>query len=105
MTAFIGFHIIPFLKIITNENDYHNYLSLSNLIRFVSHVAMMHSAPNTTLPQRSVSPEEARCACGHLIAKLRGDHLELKCKRCKRLVSIARAALAEWKICIAPCGE
>ena len=34
------------------------------------------------------TPDEARCACGHLIAKIRGKNLELKCKRCKRIVAI-----------------
>ena len=32
--------------------------------------------------------DEARCECGHLIAKIRGKNLELKCKRCKRIVTI-----------------
>ena len=31
---------------------------------------------------------EARCECGQLIAKLRNDGVELKCKRCKRIVVI-----------------
>ena len=31
---------------------------------------------------------EARCECGQLIAKLRSDGVELKCKRCKRIVVI-----------------
>jgi phage FluMu protein Com len=31
---------------------------------------------------------EARCDCGHLVAKLLTSGVELKCKRCKRLVVI-----------------
>jgi phage FluMu protein Com len=31
---------------------------------------------------------EARCECGQLVAKLRPDGVELKCKRCKRIVLI-----------------
>lgn len=31
---------------------------------------------------------DARCECGQLIAKLRQDGVELKCKRCKRIVVI-----------------
>jgi hypothetical protein len=31
---------------------------------------------------------DARCECGQLIAKLRNDGVELKCKRCKRIVLI-----------------
>lgn len=34
------------------------------------------------------APQEARCECGQLIAKLRKDGVELKCKRCKRIVLI-----------------
>ena len=36
----------------------------------------------------SAPPHEARCECGQLIAKLRKDGVELKCKRCKRIVLI-----------------
>jgi phage FluMu protein Com len=36
---------------------------------------------------------EARCACGHLVAKLRSDGVELKCKRCKRLIVVPFARL------------
>ena len=35
--------------------------------------------------------EEARCDCGHLVAKLRRTGVELKCKRCKRIVLIPYA--------------
>jgi len=41
--------------------------------------------------------KEARCDCGHLVAKLRRDGVELKCKRCKRLVLIPFEAMAESK--------
>ena len=37
----------------------------------------------STEPQR-----ETRCECGQLVAKLRPEGVELKCKRCKRLVLI-----------------
>ncbi len=48
---------------------------------------------------------EARCECGQLIAKIRGDNLELKCKRCKRIVSISYNSLKETEIILAPCGH
>ncbi len=35
-----------------------------------------------------VKCDEARCDCGHLVAKLLTSGVELKCKRCKRLVII-----------------
>lgn len=37
----------------------------------------------STEPQR-----ETRCECGQLVAKLLPQGVELKCKRCKRLVLI-----------------
>lgn len=36
----------------------------------------------------SIESEEARCHCGHLVAKLRKAGVELKCKRCKRILLI-----------------
>lgn len=43
------------------------------------------------LRRQNVHPPEGgatRCECGQLIAKVRDQGLELKCKRCKRLVVI-----------------
>jgi phage FluMu protein Com len=39
-----------------------------------------------------VKCDEARCDCGHLVAKLLTSGVELKCKRCKRLVIIPYTA-------------
>jgi len=36
----------------------------------------------------STDRTDARCECGQLIAKLRPDGVELKCKRCKRIVVV-----------------
>lgn len=36
--------------------------------------------------------QESRCECGQLVAKLRPDGVELKCKRCKRIVLIPYSA-------------
>lgn len=38
--------------------------------------------------------EEVRCACGSLLARLTAAGLELKCRRCKRLVVVPRERLA-----------
>jgi phage FluMu protein Com len=38
------------------------------------------------LPEESDA--EIRCQCGHLMARWFPDSLELKCKRCRRLVRI-----------------
>ena len=39
---------------------------------------------------------ETRCECGQLIAKVRGHALELKCKRCKRIVTIPFHSIEGW---------
>lgn len=39
---------------------------------------------------------ETRCECGQLIAKVRGQGLELKCKRCKRIVLIPFTSIEGW---------
>lgn len=42
------------------------------------------------------SGSETRCECGQLIAKVRGQGLELKCKRCKRLIVIPFRCIEGW---------
>lgn len=39
---------------------------------------------------------ETRCECGQLIAKVGGEGLELKCKRCKRIVVIPFSSIEGW---------
>ncbi|NGZ02897.1 MAG: hypothetical protein CV090_07600 [Nitrospira sp. WS238] len=39
---------------------------------------------------------ETRCECGQLIAKVGGQGLELKCKRCKRIVVIPFTSIEGW---------
>ena len=39
---------------------------------------------------------ETRCECGQLIAKVCGEGLELKCKRCKRIVVIPFSSIEGW---------
>lgn len=39
---------------------------------------------------------ETRCECGQLIAKVRGQGLELKCKRCKRIIVIPFSSIKGW---------
>jgi phage FluMu protein Com len=45
---------------------------------------------------------ETRCECGQLIAKVRGQTLELKCKRCKRIVVIPFNAIEGWRSTATP---
>ncbi len=49
--------------------------------------------------------QETRCECGQLIAKLRSDGVELKCKRCKRIVLIPYTSMAEVELNIRSCTE
>jgi hypothetical protein len=42
------------------------------------------------------SHSETRCECGQLIAKVVESGLELKCKRCKRIVTIPFASIKGW---------
>jgi len=44
----------------------------------------------------SCQDSETRCECGQLIAKVRGQGLELKCKRCKRIVVIPFTSIEGW---------
>ncbi|MGH7164550.1 MAG: hypothetical protein ACREIS_03370 [Nitrospiraceae bacterium] len=46
--------------------------------------------------QVSSSGTESRCECGQLIAKIRSRGLELKCKRCKRIVLIPFTTIEGW---------
>ena len=65
----------------------------------------MNFARNTRWLGKEQKPAEARCECGQLIAKLRGDNLEVKCKRCKRIVTISYNRLKEQEITLVPCGQ
>ena len=50
--------------------------------------------------QAIAETSETRCECGQLIAKVRGQTLELKCKRCKRIVIIPFSAIQGWTTAI-----
>jgi hypothetical protein len=46
---------------------------------------------------------DCRCLCGNLLARVVGDRVELKCRRCKRTVLVPLAArrssaLSDWKL-------
>jgi len=49
----------------------------------------------------STDPRETRCECGQLIAKVSGQGLELKCKRCKRIVVIPFSSIEGWSTVVA----
>lgn len=45
-----------------------------------------------------VAPHECRCGCGSLLARLRPDGLELKCRRCKRVITLTFAELSAGEV-------
>lgn len=47
---------------------------------------------------------EARCECGQLVAKLGVNGVELKCKRCKRLILIPFSTLSHSEVAIQLCA-
>jgi len=49
-----------------------------------------------TAQSRREESAETRCECGQLIAKVRGKGIELKCKRCKRIVVIPFSSIEGW---------
>lgn len=66
----------------------------------------MNARPAPGLPCGLVAdsiPAEAgthdcRCGCGSLLARLRPDGLELKCRRCKRVVMLTFTALSAGEV-------
>ncbi|MDA0738899.1 MAG: hypothetical protein O2999_10745 [Nitrospirae bacterium] len=46
---------------------------------------------------------EARCHCGYLVAKLRKDGVELKCRRCKRIIVLPFQASGTDEHILEPC--
>jgi hypothetical protein len=49
-----------------------------------------------TPPSGAVEAAERRCACGSLLARLCARGIELKCRRCKRVVVIPWSTGASW---------
>ncbi len=47
---------------------------------------------------------EARCHCGQLVAKLHREGVELKCKRCKRIISIPYTNIEQAEVTVQPCS-
>ena len=52
-------------------------------------------AQGTEIASPCTTTSEARCHCGQLMAILKKDGVELKCKRCKRLVFIPFTVLSD----------
>ena len=48
----------------------------------------IESAPESGDAATAGSPGDLRCVCGSLVAKVVGDFVELKCRRCKRTLRV-----------------
>ncbi len=46
---------------------------------------------------RMVLPKQCRCECGNLLAKKLQDGIEVKCRRCKRIVVIRFADIEGYE--------
>ena len=51
------------------------------------------------------SCHEARCTCGQLVAKMTDHGVEVKCKRCKRMVLLPYSSLDSKEKEINLCGQ
>ena len=60
---------------------------------------------NTHISSPCTTASEARCHCGQLMAILKKDGVELKCKRCKRLVFIPFTVLSPTDRSNRSCGN
>ncbi|MGH8005613.1 MAG: hypothetical protein ACREQ3_01220 [Candidatus Binatia bacterium] len=47
-------------------------------------------------PSPATSARESRCRCGNMLARLRPEGVELKCRRCKRMVVIPWGTPSTW---------
>lgn len=47
-------------------------------------------------PPLPTATQESRCDCGNLLARLRPAGVELKCRRCKRVVIIPWGTSSTW---------
>jgi phage FluMu protein Com len=66
---------------------------------------MKHNHQNSVATESKSSQSEARCECGQLVAKLGVGGIELKCKRCKRLVSIPFSSLSNSEVTFRLCDN
>lgn len=57
-----------------------------------AHTVAPHPEPG------EAAPHECRCGCGSLLARLRPDGVELKCRRCKRVVTLTFAELSTGEV-------
>ena len=89
--ALMNFILVIVIIIISNENRYQLIFIVPLSQLFQAH-AVNIDRKNLGKNEKGVQGE-ARCECGHLIAKILGKNLELKCKRCRRIVTIPYSSI------------
>jgi phage FluMu protein Com len=60
---------------------------IENELQLHSHIER-DAVPVINCGDRSTLPEQCRCECGNLLAKMVLEGIEVKCRRCKRIVLI-----------------
>jgi len=55
-----------------------------------------HHMNPTVAPYSLDETRESRCHCGNLLARLRPEGVELKCRRCKRVILIPWGTSSTW---------
>jgi phage FluMu protein Com len=67
------------------------FLLKMNIIFNISTINLADTNPPSTTPPPDGNPEDpnrVHCACGSLLARRVADGIELKCKRCKRILIV-----------------
>lgn len=72
-------------------------------MRFKKHTPIPELPTGRNVPATNPYSPEARCHCGQLVAKLSENGIELKCKRCKRLIHLPFSSLNSGKVTINIC--
>jgi hypothetical protein len=62
-------------------------------LKMIFNFSLMNSISSLPSP---VDPQESRCRCGNLLARLRPEGVELKCRRCKRVIVIPWDTSSTW---------
>ena len=63
-------------------------MKLNVIFNFTLHRAET-SLRTSTQPRPAAAPDDCRCVCGSLLARVCEEGVELKCRRCKRTLVVA----------------
>jgi phage FluMu protein Com len=62
-------------------------------LKMIFNFTVMNNQSLTPRPHRA---RDSRCLCGNLLARLRPEGVELKCRRCKRVMVIPWGDPTTW---------